>query len=136
MDVNVGDWQEVDGRLLSFITPELGLFDTISKKSLYLDCVKYLNLRELKDLPETKWTNFVESGGDLQWQISNWILATNCYKVHLNPLQGEECLFCGLSETVFHMFIGCSRLFGILALLRDLSHNFGFIFTNNFFSKI
>ncbi len=25
-------------------------------------------------------------------------LATNRYKVHLNPLQGEECLFCGLSE--------------------------------------
>ncbi len=62
VDVNVGDWQEVDGRLLSFKTPELGLFGTISKKSLYLVCVKYLNLRALKDLPETKWTNFVELG--------------------------------------------------------------------------
>ncbi len=31
VDVNVGDWQEVDGRLLSFKTPELGLFVTISK---------------------------------------------------------------------------------------------------------
>ncbi len=152
VDVNVGDWQEVDGRLLSFKTPELGLFGTISKKSLYLVCVKYLNLRALKDLPETKWTNFVELGtspkgcwrslykkpiekrsGDLQWRISHWILATNRYKVHLNPLQGEECLFCGLSETVFHIFIGCSRLLGILGVLRDLSNNLGFIFTNSFF---
>ncbi len=59
----------------------------------------------------------------------------NPYKVHLNPLQGEECLFCGLSETVFHIFIGCSRLLGILGMLRDLSNNLGFIFTNSFFSK-
>ncbi len=35
---------------------------TSTKKSLYLVCVKYLNLRALKDLPETKWTNFVELG--------------------------------------------------------------------------
>uniref|UniRef100_A0A4W5P160 Reverse transcriptase domain-containing protein n=1 Tax=Hucho hucho TaxID=62062 RepID=A0A4W5P160_9TELE len=149
--VNVGDWQEVDGRLLSFTTPEIGLFDTISKKSLYLVCVKYFNIRKLQDLPETKWTNFVESGaspkgcwrtlykkpiekrsGDLQWRISHWILATNRYKVHLNSLQ-EECLFCGLPETVFHIFIGCTRLLGILDVLKDLSHNFGFIFTNRVF---
>lgn len=71
--------------------------------------------------------------GDLQWRISHWILATNRYKVHLNSLQGEECLFCGLPETVFHIFIGCTRLLGILDVLKDLSHNFGFIFTNSFF---
>ncbi len=71
--------------------------------------------------------------GDLQWRISHWILATNRYKVHLNPLQGEECLFCGISETVSHIFIGCSRLSGILGVLRDVSNNLGFIFTNIFF---
>jgi len=133
--INVGDWQEGDGRLLSFTTPEIGFFDMISKKSFYMVCVKVLNLRALQDLPETKWTNFVETGtspkgswrtlykkpiekriGDLQWRISHWIMATNCYKVHLNVLQREDCLFCGLPETVFHMFIGCPRLMGLFGV--------------------
>lgn len=150
--VNVGDWQEGDGRLLSFKIPEISRFDTISKKAFYLVCVKYLNLRALQDIPETKWTNLLESeaspkgcwrtlykkpiekrSGDLQWRISHWILATNRYKVHLNPLQGEECLFCGLPETVFHIFIGCPRLAGIMGVLNNLSHDFGFIFTNSLF---
>lgn len=126
--VDVGDWQEFDGSLLSFRTPELGLFNITSKKALlYCVCVKYL--RALKELSETKWTEFVESGtspkgswrslykkpiekwnGDWQWRISHWIIATNRYKARLNPLQKEECCFCGISETVFHIFIGCSRL--------------------------
>lgn len=135
--VDVGEWQEFEGSLLSFRTPELGLFNSTSKKALYCVCVTYLNLRALKELPETKWTEFVESGaspkgswrslykkptekrnGDLQWRISHWIIATN--KAHLNPLQEEECSFCGISETVSHIFIGCSRLKDMFGVLGEL----------------
>lgn len=150
--VNLEDWQEDDTRLLSFKTPQLGFFNEISKKSFYCLCVKFLNLKSLREIPETKWGNFVEIGttpkgcwrslykapiekrsGDLQWRISHWILATNRYKNHLNPVQGDKCIFCGLSETMAHLIIGCSRLFRLFDMLRDLCQNLGFIFTNSLF---
>jgi len=150
--VDVGEWQEFEGSLLSFRTPELGFFNSTSKKALYWACVKYLNLRALKELPETKWTEYVEPGtspkgswrslykkpiekrtGDLQWRISHWIIATNRYKARLNPLQEQECSFCGISETVFHIFIGCSRLKNLFGVLGELSCSFGFLFSNGLF---
>ncbi len=42
--VNVGDWQEFEGSLLSFKTPKLGSFNTISKKAFYCVCVIFFFL--------------------------------------------------------------------------------------------
>ncbi len=38
------------------------------------------------------------------------IVATNRHRAHIDPQVGEECPFCGIQETVFHLFFNCSRL--------------------------
>lgn len=87
--------EEVPTKLLSLNTPEMGLFNVLSKRTLYIACVKTMNYQALKDLKESKWT-LVLSGssskgswpslyknptekrvGDRQWRIVHGVLATN-----------------------------------------------------------
>ncbi|KAL6467755.1 hypothetical protein MHYP_G00234320 [Metynnis hypsauchen] len=131
------DWQDSQRKLLSLGTPALGNFSGLNKWSLYFACTKVLNFRSLMDLRETKWTEVVGADslpkgswqslykrpiekrvGDLQWRIVHGILATNRHVARLDPLAGDGCPFCGASETLFHVFVQCSHLRQILALVR------------------
>ncbi|KAJ8362758.1 hypothetical protein SKAU_G00115890, partial [Synaphobranchus kaupii] len=133
----LGDWQEREELILSFRTPQMGVFSGIEKKALYIICVKVLNLRALEDIRISKWTDLLgpdsspkgswrvlykvpidKKSGDLQWRIVHGALATNRHKAHLDPTVGEGCAFCGASETVFHAFIQCARLEGVLHIVR------------------
>lgn len=49
------------------------------------------------------------------------ILATNRHKALLNVSNDEGCPFCGVSETVFRLFIECPRLDQILGLMESWS---------------
>lgn len=111
--------EEVPTKLLSLNTPEIWLFNDLSKRTLYIACVKTMNYQDLKELKESKWT-LVLSGsspkcswwslykkptekrvGDLQRKIVHGVLATNRHIARLNPLVGEGCPFCNISETGF-----------------------------------
>jgi hypothetical protein len=60
--VEVGDWEETEGSLLTCRTPEPGNFELFSKKALYMICVKALNLRVLDKVIESKWIGEAEQG--------------------------------------------------------------------------
>lgn len=62
MSVEVGDWEETEGSLLTFRTPELGNFEILYKKALYMICVKALNLRALDKVIESNWIGVAEQG--------------------------------------------------------------------------
>ncbi len=47
------------------------------------------------------------------------IIATNRHRAHIDPQVGEECPFCGVQETVFHLFLNCSRLQQFFHQLED-----------------
>ena len=147
---NTGEWQEREGLLLTFRTPQLKVFRTTSKKALYQACMKVLHLRMLGEVKESRavadtgtdlspkgsWRSLYKRPiekrvGDLQWRIVHGAIATNRYKAHLDPLVQEECLFCGVSESVSHIFTKCVRLGGLLQLVREWSENLGETFTEN-----
>ncbi|KAI4877019.1 hypothetical protein NFI96_008693 [Prochilodus magdalenae] len=137
LDVDLEDWQEDQGKLLTSRTLTLGHFSSLSKRALYQACVKVLNVHSLRDVRETKWTGpsvrsdstpkgswrslykrpIEKRVGDLQWRIIQGILATNRHVARIDPLVGEGCPFCGAPETVFHTFLQCARLGPVLALL-------------------
>ncbi|KAI4890945.1 hypothetical protein NFI96_003942, partial [Prochilodus magdalenae] len=138
LDVDLEDWQEDQGKLLTSRTLTLGHFSSLSKRALYQACVKVPNVHSLRDVRETKWTGVVRTDslpkgswqslykrpiekrvGDLQWRIIHGILATNRHVAQIDPLIGEGCPFCGAPETVFHTFLQCARLGPVLALVRN-----------------
>ncbi len=47
-------WSEMDNGLLSFKTPQLGLFSNVGKKEMYVLCVKVSNLLQLQSVRESK----------------------------------------------------------------------------------
>ncbi|KAI4886392.1 hypothetical protein NFI96_001747 [Prochilodus magdalenae] len=140
-------WEEGRGKLLSLEIPILGSFSGLSKRALYCVCTKTLNFQALKDLHDTKWAEVLGSGsspkgswrslykrpiekrmGDLQWRLVHGILATNRHVARLDPLVGEGCPFCGVTETVFHLFLQCPRL----CLLLRAVQNWGIMFLGSF----
>ncbi|CAM4641581.1 unnamed protein product [Leuciscus chuanchicus] len=99
-----GIWQETEGGLLSFKTPQLELFSNTGKKAFYVLCVKVSHLHSLESVRESKWQEFFGPGaspkgcwrslyktpiekrsGDLQWRIVHGIIATNRHRAHLDP---------------------------------------------------
>ncbi len=54
----MGEWQDNEKSLLSFKTPQLGFFEEVNKKALYISCVKASNANLLSGLPSTKWIDF------------------------------------------------------------------------------
>lgn len=93
---DMGEWQETEGGLLSFRTPQLSLFSDMGKKALYVLCVKVAHFHMLENLRESKWHNVFGSvaspkgcwrtlykppiekrSGDLQWRTVHGLIATN-----------------------------------------------------------
>ncbi len=50
------DHQEGHAKLLTLNTPEMGFFSSLSKKTVYITCVKTMKYQCLKDVKESKWT--------------------------------------------------------------------------------
>ncbi len=118
-----GTWQEKEGCLLSFTTPQLAFFGDADRKAIYIMCVKVCHLNILESVSESKWLEVLGPGaspkgcwrslykpptekrsGDLQWRIVHGIIATNRHRAHLDPEVGVGCPFCIEQETVFHLF--------------------------------
>lgn len=127
---------------VSFKTPELGLFQDICKKALYIVCVKVSHQTALRRVKTWRWTEVFgpdfrgcwrslykppieKRTADLQWRLMYGIIATNRHVAHLNPEVGRECPFCGTEETVEHLFIQCERLRGLFYFLEVCFESMG-----------
>lgn len=122
---------------LSFSTSRLDTFQTTGKQTLYLVCVKFLNLASLLGYKELRWTEFhnpdVSPKGiwrclfrlpvekwtaDHQWRVINGVIASNRYRVQLEPELREECVFCSQVESSEHLFVECWCLTAWFDLLK------------------
>jgi len=52
---------------------------------------------------------------------------------HLNPAVGKECPFCGIDETVDHLFLYCVRLGSLFIVLKSLFEGFDEVFSYQYF---
>lgn len=148
----VGDWQEEEGQLLSFKSPEMGIFEYVGKKQLYAVCVKTRHRNELRQIKQSKWIDLLGSSGltkgawgcfykqpspkrtgDLQWRIVHGIIATNAYLAHLDPGRSRDCPFCSRTETTAHLFVQCVRLEELFLLLNEICEKLGIEFSPNVF---
>ena len=66
--------------------------------------------------------------GDLQWRILHGAIATNAYLSVFTRSLLNECPFCGLVESIFHVFTECNRLAGFFNVLTRVFNLFGAIF--------
>ena len=149
---NVGQLQEEEGSILSFSTPQLGPLEELQKKAMYILCVKVRHCESLQATKASKWTEFFGPGSspkgswrvlyklpvekrsaDLQWRIVHGAIATNRHRAHIDPNQGEGCLFCSQTETLFHLFVECPRLAGVFDILRGWFMGMGEVFSHQLF---
>lgn len=140
------------GSLLVFCIPELNVFEDVSKKALYLSCVKVSHQSELKSCKESKWLDLFgqdssprrcwrslykspieKRTADLQWRIVHWAIATNKHLAHVDPTVGKECIFCGHEETLKHLFLDCSRLNDLFQILKRWLGDLGVDMDENIF---
>uniref|UniRef100_H3CBT1 Reverse transcriptase zinc-binding domain-containing protein n=1 Tax=Tetraodon nigroviridis TaxID=99883 RepID=H3CBT1_TETNG len=145
----MGGWQEGGNQLLSFTTPHLGKFKDVKKKSIYQACMKVLNLQSLTGLKESRWAElrhvqslrrqvfmFLDSPSqtlEVSFRVRHGDGYYTVYATHMDPGVGEECLFCGETETLAHLFVRCSRLSGLFELLKEFFHRFGEVFSFDLF---
>lgn len=144
---NKEGWQEDAGKLLSMDILKQQSLSDLSGKTLYRADWQTVYYQCLKYVRNTRWTEMLDPDsspngscrslykrpierkvGDFQWRTAHGILATNSHLARLNSLDGEDYPFCGVSETVFHVFIECPRL----NLILDLMKTWGLQFTRSF----
>lgn len=113
------------------------------KKERYQICIKSDCYNDIKHRCDTKWREYIKipdnvnpswrlSGG-FQWRTLHCVLATNKFVSKFNLNVSPLCMFCSESETVFHVFIECSRLIPLFALLGRVLENLGYLFNKVFF---
>lgn len=140
------------GKLFNFERLKGIHFQIAGKKEMYQVCVKTASFKDLHERCDTKWreklavTDYIfpswrlfyksplpKHSGDFQWRILHCVLATNVFvsKMNLNVL--PFCHFCNNLEMVFHVFIECSRLVPLFALLEMISVGLGFDFNKILF---
>ena len=76
---------------------------------------------------------FSRRHADLQWRILQGGVATNSFLSVLNPAVEDGCPFCGVRETLFHVFRDCPRLLPLFVLLRTLFSGCGQVFSQQVF---
>ncbi|KAI3357926.1 hypothetical protein L3Q82_016316 [Scortum barcoo] len=147
----VGKWQEGGGQLLSFTTPRLDKFRMWEKKEVYQVCIRVLNMRSLAGMKESRWTQFFgpefspkaswrslyklpveKRTADLQWRVIYGAIATNRYRVHLDPEVVQHCVFCSQVETLEHLFVQCPRLAALSEVIKKWFQGFGEDFSFDF----
>lgn len=58
----MGLWQENEGCLLTFKTPQLNVFCDADKKAIYILCLNVWHLKALESVRESKWQEFFAPG--------------------------------------------------------------------------
>lgn len=124
----------------------MGVLQDIKKKDLYITSVKVTHQTVLRGVKTWRWSDMFETNikacwrslyklpiekrtADLQWRLMYGAIATNRHVAHLNPAVRKECVFCGIEETVNHLFIDCFRLKELFNFLTQCFIKFGETFS-------
>uniref|UniRef100_A0A3Q2ZXK0 Reverse transcriptase domain-containing protein n=1 Tax=Kryptolebias marmoratus TaxID=37003 RepID=A0A3Q2ZXK0_KRYMA len=142
------DFKEDGGPLLEKRATGMELYSA-APKTLYRECVRVINRLTLRDRATSVWNGKFEGQrpqwrtlykppikkrtGDLQWRILHGAIATNAVLSIISPGVLNECPFCKLSESVFHVFMECVRLNGFFKCLMSFFSLFGEVFTHSVF---
>uniref|UniRef100_A0A3B5PV23 Reverse transcriptase domain-containing protein n=1 Tax=Xiphophorus maculatus TaxID=8083 RepID=A0A3B5PV23_XIPMA len=142
------DFEEDSGPLLQSTDSKMDLCKT-GPKILYRYCTKLLNKRTLQKREVSVWDSkfggqkthwrtlykppIKKRTGDLQWRILHGAIATNSFLSVISPGVLNECPFCKMSESVFHVFIDCARLTSFFNLLSTFFSFFHMVFSNAVF---
>ena len=70
---------------------------------------------------------------DLRWRILHGSIASNSFINVMNPNVSSACMFCGLRETIYHIFTECSRLSDFFAFLSMVFKLFKITFSEPVF---
>lgn len=70
---------------------------------------------------------------ELQWKILHGIIAVNAFVSVINQEVNHKCPFCFNRETVFHVFMFCTRLRTLFDVLQVPFNSFGETFSMEFF---
>ncbi len=133
---------------------DLKWLDLLSTKGnvLYRGCVIAFNKNQLAMKSDTPWRSFFglkdnvkpewrviykpplsKKVGDLQWRILHGILAVNSFVSKLNVEVKDDCPFCFQRETIFHVFIQCSRLTPFFDFVKGVFCGFNESFSEELF---
>ncbi|XP_068592641.1 transposon TX1 uncharacterized 149 kDa protein isoform X2 [Cebidichthys violaceus] len=142
---------EKTGPLLRVIHAEKLTITKADKETLYRNCVKCIHQAGLSGRPPTVWTKrwgqegpgpqwrilykapLKKRTGDLQWRILHGADASNAFISVINPTVLSGCPFCGVRETIYHVFTECKRLTGLFSLLTSVFTRFNVVFTERIF---
>jgi len=99
--IAVGERQDDENCILSYETPQLGVFEEVGKKALYISCVEASNAGRLHGFASNKWTDFFgilssprgcwrslkkrpidKRTGDLQWWIVHGAIVRQIHGAH------------------------------------------------------
>ena len=142
---------EESGPLLAVSSPGKLSLHRVDKTTIYRMVTKVLNKKGLSGRPPTVWSKrpgwdgarpewrviykppLKKQTADLQWRILHGAIASNAFITVLNPAVSNQCPFCGLRETVFHVFTECPRLARFFSFLTLVFSLFNVFFTEKVF---
>ncbi|CAM4577098.1 unnamed protein product [Lepidochelys kempii] len=70
--------------------------------------------------------------GDISWRLLHGAVSTGTYLVRFTPIP-DTCPFCGVRETLAHVYLECARLQPLFQLLTNLLLHFWLHFSPHLF---
>ncbi|CAM5145535.1 unnamed protein product [Natator depressus] len=126
-------------------------FHTTPRKHLYTLMLHTLHALTLVSCPDTKWRDLLpplegeqpqwaslystlvpRPVGDISWRLLHAAVSTGTYLARFNPIP-VTCPFCGVRETLVHVYLECTRLQPLFRLLTNLLLRFWLHFSPHLF---
>ncbi|CAM4631281.1 unnamed protein product [Lepidochelys olivacea] len=113
-------------------------FQTAPKRHLYTLVLHTLHVLTLASRPDTKWRDLLpplegeeprwaslysalvpRPAEDISWRLLHGAVSTGVYLARFTPIP-DTCPFCGVRETLAHIYLECARLQPLFRLLTNL----------------
>ncbi|CAM4652616.1 unnamed protein product [Lepidochelys kempii] len=126
-------------------------FQTAPRKHLYTFVLHTLHALTLVSRPDTKWRDLLpplegeqprwaslystlvpRPVGDISWRLLHGAVSRGTYLARFNPIP-DTCPFCGVWETLAHVYLECARLQLLFRLLSNLLLRFWLHFSPHLF---
>ncbi|CAM5093530.1 unnamed protein product [Natator depressus] len=126
-------------------------FQTAPRKHLYMLVLHTLHALTLVSRPDTKWRDLLpplegeqprwaslystlvpRPVGDISWRLLHGAVSTGTYLAQFTPIP-DTCPFCGVRETLAHVYLECARLQPLFHLLTNLLLRFWLHFSPHLF---
>ncbi|CAM4569848.1 unnamed protein product [Lepidochelys olivacea] len=113
-------------------------FQTMPRKQLYMLMLHTLHVLTLTSHPDTKWRDLLphlegeepqwaglcstlvpRPAGDISWRLLHGAMSKGVYLALFTPIP-DTCAFCGVRETLAHVYLECARLQPLFRLLTNI----------------